>query len=301
MNKLRDNLLASLEGGGRPVKTVAVCYQQNKLLAQKVAALLPYKTVVVDSVNAPLTLDQAADISHALELYQPAGEHYDLCRRQRDILRQGGCLALSLYDWQDSYLEDAFWGDTDYKELPILLEDVKRRLEQVSAFHITSDLGTDIRFSVKNRRWIAANGICRDDELSQMPDGEIYTCPVEDSFSGVLVVDGTITRSWQPAEPQRLEFDKGRLVHATQAFADYIRPKGPDIYLIGEFALGFNPAHKQVTYNISVDEKAAGTVHFALGDSYNIGKNSCRCHVDMIIRHPHIETDPMVRLPYFVK
>lgn len=301
MNKLRDNLIVAIEGGGVPVQTIAVCYQQNKILAQKIAALLPYRTLVVDSVNAPLDSAEVTEISHALELYQPAGEHYDLCRLQREILRNRGCLLLSLYDWKDSYLENAFWGGTDYRELPTMLSGIKQQLEKVATFHITSDLGTDITFSVKNRRWIVANGICRSDELSQMPDGEIYTCPVEDSFSGVLIVDGTITRSWLSAEPQRLEFNKGKLIHATEEFAEYIRPKGPSIYLIGEFALGFNPAHRRVVHNISVDEKAAGTVHFALGDSYNIGKNKCRCHVDMVIRNPHIQTDVAIELPYFTK
>lgn len=301
MNRLKENLLAAVTGGKVPVRTVAVCYQQNRRLAEEVASLLPYSTIVVDSVHAPLDSAAVSKVSHALELYQPAGKEYELCRKQRKVLRDHGCLVLSLYDWQDSYLEDSFWGNTDYQKLPNLLAAVHQQLQRVKTFRITSDLGTNISFSVENRRWIVADGICRSDELSQMPDGEIYTCPIEETFNGLLVVDGTVTRSWLPAEPQRLEFRQGKLVNATDEFADYIRGEGPDIYWIGEFALGFNPAHRRVVHNISVDEKAAGTVHFALGDSYHIGKNHCRCHVDMVIRNPRVQTDPPIELPYFIK
>jgi leucyl aminopeptidase (aminopeptidase T) len=301
MYKLRDNLRVAIESGAVSVQKVAICYQKNQVLAQKIAQLLPYQTVLVDSVNAPLAGFELVGISHALELYHPAEVNYDLCRKQRAVMREQGCLLLSLYDWQENYLEDAFWGNTDYRQLPKLLDGVMQDLEQADTFHITSDLGTDILFSVKGRQWLIANGICRRGELSQMPDGELYTCPIEESFNGVLVVDGTITRSWLPREPQRLEFKQGQLIHASAEFANYIKPNGPAIYQIGEFAIGFNPAHREIVHNISVDEKAAGSVHFALGDSYNLGKNNCLCHVDMVIRNPQIETNPNIDFPFFNK
>lgn len=301
MSKLCENLCVSIEGGGIPVQTVAVCYQKNKDLAQKIAQLLPYNTVVVDSVNAPLAASEAVGISHAIELYHPGEPNYNLCHKQQNILLAQGCLLLSLYDWQENYLFDSFWGDTNYRKLPKLLAQVNQQMAKADLFHITSDLGTDISFSVKGRRWIVADGLCRSDELSQMPDGELYTCPIEETFNGILVVDGTITRSWLPQKPQRLEFKQGRLIHASDEFAQYIKPKGPDIYLIGEFAIGFNPAHRDIVHNISVDEKAAGSVHFALGDSYHLGKNNCQCHVDMVIRNPKIATSPSIEFPFFTQ
>jgi leucyl aminopeptidase (aminopeptidase T) len=299
MSKLGNNLCVAIENGPKKVGKVAVCYQKNPLLAQKIAKLLPYETVLIDSVNSPFSAEKLTGISHAIELYHPAEMHYDACRKQRFLLVDQGCLVISLYDWQEHYLKDDFWGSMDYRQLSHLLKVVKCDLEKVQTFHITSTLGTDITFSVKGRQWIMANGICRNDELSQMPDGEIYTCPVEASFTGTLVIDGTITRSWLPQEPQRLEFKQGKLVHCSSEFERYIRPEGPDIYQIGEFALGFNPDHNRIVRNISVDEKAAGTVHFALGDSYHLGENQCRCHVDMVIRHPIVETDPVISLPFF--
>lgn len=299
MNRLRQNLLASLTDSEFPVKKIALCYQGNKELAEAIAGLLPYPCLLVHSPSQLLDGPELAEVHHALELYQPAGPGYEACLAQRAVLRARGCRILTLYDWDESYLTDAFWGDVEYPALAALLARTKAELERVEEFWITSELGTDIRFSVKGRRWLAEDGMCRGPALTQMPDGEIYTCPVEETFTGVLVIDGTVSRSWLPDEPQRLEFVQGRLVNCSPAMAEYLAPKAPDIYQIGEFALGFNIACRQVVRNISVDEKAAGTVHFALGDSYGLGQSKSRYHVDMVIRRPKVRTWPAIRLPYF--
>lgn len=299
MNALRQNLIISLNAGG-PVEGVVVCYQSDRELAQAIAQLLPYPAYVVNTRTTSLAEQAWCDVvSHVIEVYEPGKPGYEKCKLERIRMRQRGCRILSLFDWQESYLEDDFWGRTNYRELAIQLAQIKKALEGVETFHITSTLGTDISFAVTGRQWIAADGICSSNHLAQMPDGEIYTCPIEETFNGVLVIDGTITRSWLPAEPQRLVFEQGRLIECPTEFRNYIAAFDPEINMIGEFALGFNPAYRQIMHNISVDEKAAGTVHFALGDSYNLGKNQCNCHVDMIIRHPRIRTFPAIELPYY--
>lgn len=300
MNRLRQNLLASLTDSEFPVRKIVLCYQGNRALAEAIAGLLPYSCLLVHSPSQLLTGPELAEVSHALELYQPAGPGYEGCLAQRAALRTQGCRILTLYDWEENYLADAFWGDVEYPALASLLAQTKAELERVEEFSITSELGTDIRFSVKGRRWLAEDGMCRSQALTQLPDGEIYTCPVEETLTGVLVVDGTVSRSWLPDEPQHLEFVQGRLVNCSPAMAAYLAPKAPDIYQIGEFALGFNTACRQVVRNISVDEKAAGTVHFALGDSYGLGRSKSRYHVDMVIRRPKIRTWPAIQLPYFM-
>lgn len=293
MCKLKKNLIASIEGGDKAVGKIAICYQKDPQIANEIAKLLPYPTLVL---NGKESFEDIAGemITHVIELYQPAGEAYEKCVAQRKRFMKADCQILTLFDWQAHYLEDAFWGDTDYLIQAEKLNKIVERLKKVEMFHITSDIGTNICFSVKGQRWIVANGLCRNDELSQMPDGEIYTCPIEETFEGVLVVDGTITRSWVPNHPERLEFKAGKLVKCSERFAKYIKDMGPEIQQIGEFALGFNLDHMNCAYNISVDEKRAGTVHFALGDSYGLGKNKCYGHLDMLICHPKIKMIPEV-------
>ena len=297
MDALRQNLYSSLTGAG-PVKGVAVCYQSNRELAQAIAQLIPFKTYLANATKFE-EQDWCGNVSHAIEIYEPDTPGYETCRSARMAMRQRGWQILSLFDWQQGYLADCFWGETNYQELAQELAQIKKQLEGIDRFHITSALGTDISFAVTGRKWIAADGICSREHLAQLPDGEIYTCPIEETFSGVLVVDGTITRSWLPTQPQRLVFEQGRLIECPAEFQKYIAPFGAAITMIGEFALGFNPACRQIMHNISVDEKAAGTVHFALGDSYSLGKNQCNCHIDMIIRQPRVVTAPDIKLPGF--
>ena len=188
MSKLRDNLIASLEGAGS-VRKIALFYQSKAALARRIACILPYPSIIVDSTKRRLTDEEAATISHVIELYEPFGLHYDLCRVQHAAVRAKGYPILSLYDWTEQYLDDSFWGNTDYYAQARQLDAIMLDIAKVNTFHITSALGTDISFSVAGRRWIVANGLCRNDELSQLPDGEIYTCPVEESFTGIIVVD----------------------------------------------------------------------------------------------------------------
>lgn len=298
--KVLENLEVSLAGGGVPVTAIAICYQNahTRALAQKLDALLPQKHFLVDATQTAPTDAKLQTASHAIEFYNPYGEHYDKCRLVRAAMFARGCRIVDLYDWQENYFEDAFWGPFDYRTCTADLEKVKQELLKVKEFHITSPQGTDIKFSTYGKDWIVANGLTRSDELSQMPDGEIYTCPIEETFTGTLVVDGTVTRSWVPEPPEKVMFREGRIVGGTPKILDYIGKLGPDAQMIGEFALGFNPAYnKELHHNMSVDEKGLGTVHFAVGDSYNLGKNHCVAHCDMLIRHPVIHTDPAIKLP----
>lgn len=299
MNALRQNLYHSLTGAG-PVKGVAVCYQSNRELAQAIARFLPFTAYVADIMTTKVTEQVWCEqVSHVIEVYEPDTPGYEICKTARMTMRRQGWQILSLFDWKKDYLVDEFWRGINYQELSQQLAKIKKQLEGIDSFHITSALGTDISFAVTGRKWIAADGICSDEHLAQLPDGEIYTCPIEETFSGVLVVDGTITRSWLPTLPQRLVFEQGRLMECPPEFQKYIAPFGEDITMIGEFALGFNPGCRQIRHNISVDEKSAGTVHFALGDSYNLGQNQCNCHIDMVIREPKVVTVPVIKLPGF--
>lgn len=299
MSTLQQNLLFSLTAGGA-VTGIAVCYQSNRELAQAIARLLPEPVYVIQTtVESIAKQPWSSRVSHMIEVYEPDKPGYAKCKAERMRMQQRGCRVLSLFDWQPGYLADDFWRGTDYREMAGQLAKIKTQLEHVDTIQITSELGADISFAVTGRPWIAADGICSSEHLAQLPDGEIYTCPIEESFTGVLVVDGTITRSWLPDKPQKLVFEQGRLIECPAEFQQYIATFEPEIKLIGEFAFGFNPACRQLMHNISVDEKAAGTVHFALGDSYHLGKNQCDCHVDMIVRQPKVSTSPRMELPYF--
>ena len=140
---------------------------------------------------------------------------------------------------------------------------------------------TDLKFSGKGRIWMNSDG------QTNMPSGEVYTSPVEDSAQGkvhfsypciyqVNEVEG-VTLWVKDGYVEKWEATKGK------DFLDQIFAM-PGTRRFGEAAIGTNYKIQQMTKNILFDEKIGGTVHLAIGQSYlqTGGKNESSVHWDMI-------------------
>lgn len=155
--------------------------------------------------------------------------------------------------------------------------DVLNKCEKI---HYKGD-GIDITFSTKGRTWINSDG------QTNMPSGEVYTSPVEDSVNGVVhfslpciyggnvvegvtlwVKDGYIEK-WEAKQGKHI-LDNVFQIEGTRRF--------------GEAAIGTNYNITRMTKNILFDEKIGGTIHMAIGQSYLQagGKNQSPVHWDMI-------------------
>lgn len=169
----------------------------------------------------------------------------------------------------------ASWLEVRAKQEPI----VQHLNRSKSIRYVGPDI--DLTFSTENRIWINSDG------QTNMPSGEVYTTPVEDSVNGVVkfnlpafyqgevlegvtlwVEDGYITR-WEAQRGQAL-LDAVFQLEGTRRF--------------GEAAIGTNYDIDRVTGNILFDEKIGGTVHLAIGQSYpqTGGKNQSSIHWDLI-------------------
>lgn len=141
---------------------------------------------------------------------------------------------------------------------------------------------TDLTFSIKGRKGIKCSG------SSNMPDGEIFYAPVEDSANGHIYYEFPAIHGGKEVTGIRLGFEKGKVVKATAEkneeylFAMLDTDKGARY--LGEFGIGTNYGIKRFTRDILFDEKIGGTVHLALGRSYKEsgGKNDSAIHWDMI-------------------
>lgn len=140
---------------------------------------------------------------------------------------------------------------------------------------------TDISFSVKDRIWMNSDG------QTNMPSGEVYTAPVEDSVQGVVHFDYPAVYMGQEVHSITLWVDRGKVVQweaeKGQDFLDEIfLIKGANRF--GEVAIGTNYNIQQATKNILFDEKIGGTIHMAVGQSYKQtgGLNKSTIHWDMI-------------------
>jgi leucyl aminopeptidase (aminopeptidase T) len=167
----------------------------------------------------------------------------------------------------------------DFSEMAKFTKKVMRAMKDADDVVIENAAGTKISFSVKGRRWDADIGdISKKGVHGNLPAGECFTAPVEETFTGKIVIGliddklghGTMT------------FKQGKLVDFTGAgIAEVIQTVGddPTARIIGEFGIGTNKGAR-ICPNMLEAEKAFGTVHFAIGDSYGIGKNKSPFHFD---------------------
>jgi aminopeptidase len=142
--------------------------------------------------------------------------------------------------------------------------------------------GTDLRLRVDGRTWVNSDG------RRNMPSGEVFTGPVEDSAEGRI-------RFTVPSSPRgvevagiELEFRGGHVVDArAERGHDYLLATldtDPGARYLGEIGIGTNAGIDRAIGAILFDEKIGGTVHLAVGRSYpeTGGTNDSAVHWDMI-------------------
>lgn len=142
--------------------------------------------------------------------------------------------------------------------------------------------GTDLSMRVDGRTFINSAG------THNMPSGEVFTGPVEDSVEGEICYDFPVVNQGREIDGIRLEFRKGKVVEASarknEAFLLKMLDMDPGARRLGELGIGTNFRIQRFIKNILFDEKIGGTVHLALGAAYEEtgGKNKSSLHWDMI-------------------
>ena len=170
----------------------------------------------------------------------------------------------------------------DFSEMARFTRKVMRAMKDADDVVVENAAGTRISFSVKGRKWDADIGdISKKGVHGNLPAGECFTAPVEETFTGKLVIgliDDKLGRG-------TMTFKAGKLVDFTGAgIAEVIRTVGsdPTARVIGEFGIGTNKGAR-ICANMLEAEKAFGTVHFAIGDSYGLGRNKSQYHFDALV------------------
>jgi aminopeptidase len=158
---------------------------------------------------------------------------------------------------------------------------LERRMKDTDRVQIRGP-GTDLAFSIKG---IGAQ-MCKGDR--NIPDGEVYSCPVKESINGRIQFNAPTLYSGTRFENVALEFRKGRVVQATSNNSkrlNEILDTDPGARFTGEFSLGFNPYILNPMCDILFDEKIAGSLHLTPGQAYKECDNGNRSavHWDMVL------------------
>ena len=136
--------------------------------------------------------------------------------------------------------------------------------------------GTDLSFSLKGLGAVSCGG------LRNIPDGEVFSCPVRDSVEGVIQYNVPSLYRGVVFDRIRFVFRKGRIVEATSNRADQLNAildADPGARYVGEFSLGFNPHIREPMLDTLFDEKIAGSFHFTPGQAYKEVDNGNRSQV----------------------
>jgi aminopeptidase len=142
--------------------------------------------------------------------------------------------------------------------------------------------GTDLRLVVEGRQWVPSDG------KHNMPDGEIFTSPVETGTNGEIFFAFPSVFQGQEVENVRLRFENGSVVHSEASSGEeYLRSlldTDDGAKVLGEVAFGLNYEIDRFTRDILFDEKIGGTMHVALGGGFNEAgtENKSDLHWDLI-------------------
>ncbi len=140
----------------------------------------------------------------------------------------------------------------------------------------------DLRLSIEGRTFINSDG------HHNMPSGEIFTGPVEDSVNGWVRFTYPAIYGGREVEGVELRFENGRVVEArakkNEAFLLAMLDSDEGARYLGEFAIGTNYGIQRFTKNILFDEKIGGTIHMAVGAGYpeTGSRNKSSIHWDFI-------------------
>lgn len=299
---------AILEAGGKPVFQVGLRELERQLLAlgndDQLSFVNPLTKTVVESfeaylfINAPFNLKETAniptekrdkrqqalrDINQTYFKRTASGEmKRSLCVYPTQALAQEAGMSL------DEYREFVFGACKLFEPNPVKawLEVRKEQQRLVDHLNKCSTVryegpGTDITFSTEGRTWINSDG------TANMPSGEVFTSPVEDSAEGRVSYKFPAIYMDHEVEGVSLEVKNGEVVgweaDRGKDFLDYFFTiDGAKRF--GEIAIATNYGIDRFTKNILFDEKIGGTVHMALGQSYPQagGENESTVHWDMI-------------------
>ena len=140
----------------------------------------------------------------------------------------------------------------------------------------------DLTLSIAGRTFLNSDG------HHNFPSGEIFTGPVEHSVTGHIAFSYPAHYRGRIVERVHLWFEEGRVARfeagAGADFLGVMLDLDPGARRLGEFAIGTNRGVDRFTGSVLFDEKMAGTIHCALGESYaqTGGTNHSAIHWDMV-------------------
>ena len=169
----------------------------------------------------------------------------------------------------------------NYPKMARAMIPLQKLMNRTDRVHLKGP-GTDLQFSIKGIGALLAEG------KRNIPDGEVFSCPVKKTVQGVIQYNTPTIYAGTKFENVRLEFKDGKIIQAesnnNKRLNEILDTDGGARY-VGEFSLGFNPYILNPMCDTLFDEKIAGSLHFTPGQAYQQADNGNRSavHWDMVL------------------
>lgn len=181
----------------------------------------------------------------------------------------------------------------DYAKLHTINTKLANLLTEGNQVTITTDLGTDLTCSIKNRTAKPDTGILKKGMVGNLPAGEVFLAPVEGTTNGKLIIDASMAGIGKLDEPLTIEIKQGLVTKVNGKHAPQLEEKltTNEHRNVAEFGIGTNPK-AIITGSVLEDEKVLGTCHIAFGNNAFFGGTiDVPFHADGIITQPTITVD----------
>ncbi|MEM2869645.1 MAG: aminopeptidase [Thermoplasmata archaeon] len=183
----------------------------------------------------------------------------------------------------------------DYRAIANQAFALIERFRGAEEVRITAPSGTDIALRIEGRPF-ETDLLIKNGAMGNLPAGEIWCAPIEESGEGVVVCDGSIGDLGPVPKPLRISVRRGRIEEVeggSGKLLDRLRELlNVDVMagVVGELGIGLNPGAR-ITGNLLEDEKAGGTAHIAFGNNTEMpgGRNNSKTHRDFLFHRPTIE------------
>jgi aminopeptidase len=169
-----------------------------------------------------------------------------------------------------------------------------KALEGGQEVRIVSD-DTDLRFKITGRPVLVDDGIISEEDVARgdvglnIPSGEVFLAPLEDSAWGHITFEEVVPHGFGKVRGLELRFEGGRVVdyraeEGVENFRRFLEANTGDKDRIAELGIGCNRGARYTGGSIIIDEKIQGTIHIAIGSNTGAyhGKNVASSHLDMI-------------------
>ncbi|MBI5492442.1 MAG: aminopeptidase [Deltaproteobacteria bacterium] len=224
----------------------------------------------------PLLISERSKVLRPISEEIVNNKRWILCNYPTNGLAQEADMSLDEYEDFVYSATNIDWNRVKKEELKL-----KKVLDKANEVRIVGE-ETNLTISIKGRKAIPCYG------ERNMPDGEVFLSPVEDSADGHIYYEMPAIYQGREVTGIRLKFRSGKVVDASadknEKFLITMLDTDKGARFLGELGIGVNYGIQKFTKDILFDEKIGGTVHLAVGRSYEDagGKNISAIHWDMI-------------------